>query len=168
MSAWKWKEYIDMYAARFTPEITDSLCGAQCLRLFIGSFLDLYRNHRELLRFNHIFNSFLYYSQGTEEQRQPYRQAADSLGTEFHKLYERGAQDGTLNTDIPEQTMFSSTFHIMLAAVTRYAMGLAVVYEKDPENELVMLAEMLMSRFTKNADKDQGFGLYDKEDYYVR
>jgi hypothetical protein len=46
--------------------------------------------------------------------------------------------------------MFSSSFHIMLAAATRYAVGLVVVYEdsNDPESELVMLEELLLSRFT--------------------
>ena len=44
--------------------------------------------------------------------------------------------------------MFSSIFHIMLAAVTRYALGLVIVNESDPESELVMLADMMMTRFT--------------------
>ena len=64
-------------------------------------------------------------------------------------------RDGTLNAEIPEQTMFSSTFHIMLAAVTRYAAGLAVVNESDPESELVMLGDLLLSRFTKIKDTNK-------------
>ena len=74
------------------------------------------------------------------------------LAGQFHGLYECGRQDGTLNTDIPEQTMFSSIFHIMLAAVTRYATGLAIVNESDPEKELVMLAEMMLAGFTRNKE----------------
>ena len=51
--------------------------------------------------------------------------------------------------------MFSSIFHIMLAAVTRYAVGLVVVYENSsqPESELVMLEEMMLSRFTREKDQ---------------
>ncbi len=47
--------------------------------------------------------------------------------------------------------MFSTAFHIMLAAVTRYAVGLVVVYEgiSDPESELLILEESLMSRFCR-------------------
>lgn len=87
----------------------------------------------------------------------------DALGTQFHELYERGTKDGTLNTDIPEYTMFSSTFHIMLAAVTRYAIGLAVVNSSNPESELVMLAEMMLTRFTDNADKGLQTDFYREE-----
>ena len=72
----------------------------------------------------------------------------DALGRQFHELYERGMRDGTLNGDIPEHTMFSSIFHIMLAASTRYAMGLAVVNDSEPESELIMLSDLLWEKFT--------------------
>lgn len=77
----------------------------------------------------------------------------DHLGELFHELYERGMRDGTLKKDVPEKMMFSSSFHIMLAAVTRYAVGLAYVIEgNDPEEELIMLEELLLSRFISVGD----------------
>ena len=49
-----------------------------------------------------------------------------------------------------ERTMFLSIMHLMLAAVTRYAVGL--VYENDSESdkELILLRDMLMCEFTPN------------------
>ena len=42
--------------------------------------------------------------------------------------------------------MFSSTFHIMLAAVTRYAVGL--VYKgTNPDSELVLLENALLREY---------------------
>ena len=62
-------------------------------------------------------------------------------------MYETAKQDGTLRTDIPEQKIFSTTLHLMLAAVTRYAVGL--IYQGgEPEEELTALKEMLMQRYT--------------------
>lgn len=150
ISTWKWKEFIEWHNSLLSPEEMETLTGAQYLKFFLDSFLELYRSHKDVLRFNYNFNSFIRSAKWTEEQKQPYLQIVTTLGVQFHELYERGTRDGTLNTDIPEQTMFSSTFHIMLAAVTRYAVGLAVVIDSDPECELVMLAEMMMSRFTNN------------------
>lgn len=43
----------------------------------------------------------------------------------------------------------------MLAAVTRYAVGLAVVIDSDPESELVLLSDMVLSRFTKIKDTEK-------------
>ena len=144
----KWKEYIEWHNSLLSAEEMEKLTGAEYLKFYIDSFLELYRNHKDILRFNYNFNSFLSYQKGTEEQKQPYQKMVDALAAQFHTLYERGRLDGTLNTDIPEHTMFSSIFHIMLAAVTRYAMGLAIVNESDPESELVMLADMMLTRFT--------------------
>lgn len=150
ISIWKWEEYIKTHNASLSQEEHDKMTGAEYLRFFLDGFLDLYRNHSDILRFNYDFNSFLRYEKGTTEQKQPYYSMTENLGAQFHMLYERGIKDGTLRSEIPEATMFSSIFHIMLAAATRYAVGLAVVLENggDPEGELVMLEEMLLSRFT--------------------
>ncbi|MBQ8942841.1 MAG: TetR/AcrR family transcriptional regulator [Firmicutes bacterium] len=145
----KWREYIDWHNSLLTSVEMEKLTGAEYLKFFLDSFLELYRSHKDILRFNYDFNSFVRNAEWTEEQKQPYIDMVTTLGKQFHELYERGMKDGTLKTDISEQTMFSSTFHIMLAAITRYAVGLAVVNESDPENELMMLADMMLSRFTK-------------------
>ncbi len=151
----KWKEYIDWHNSLLSAEEMQSLTGAAYLKFFADSFLELYRNHKDILRFNYEFNAFVRGAEWTDEQKLPYLQMVNKLGEQFHELYERGTKDGTLNTDISEQKMFSSTFHIMLAAVTRYAAGLAVVNESDPESELVMLGELLLSRFTKIKDTNK-------------
>ena len=148
ISTYKWKEFIEWHNSLLSAEEIEMLTGAEYLKFFIYSFLELYRDHKDILRLNYNFNSFLIYQKGTVEQKQPYQEMVDALAAQFHTLYERGRLDGTLNTDIPEQTMFSSIFHIMLAAVTRYALGLAIVNESDPESELVMLADMMLTKFT--------------------
>ena len=67
----------------------------------------------------------------------------------FHGMYERAKEDGTVRTDISEEEMFAATIHLMLAAATRYAIGLIYVPEQgaDAESELLLLKEMLMSKY---------------------
>ena len=151
----RWESFIKWHNSLLTSEETQNLTGAEYLKFFVDSFLELYRNHKDILRFNYKFNAFVRGAEWTDEQKLPYLQMVNKLGEQFHDLYERGMRDGTLNAEIPEQTMFSSTFHIMLAAVTRYAAGLAVVNESDPESELVMLGDLLLSRFTKIKDTNK-------------
>ena len=153
IGTWKWNEYIAHHDAFVPLETHESMTGAQYLRFYLDSFLDLYRNHRDILRFNYNSNSYLQHESGTEAQRQPYLQMVGILHERFHRLCERGRRDGTLRDDISETSMFSSSFHIMLAAVTRYAVGLVYVPEEIdvPESELVMLEELLLSRFTHEA-----------------
>ena len=154
IGTWKWEEYIAAHSASLPPETLERMTGAEYLRFYLDSFLELYRHFPGILRFNYDFNSFLRHEANALERKQPYMHMADGLGILFHELYQRGMKDGTLRTDISEETMFSSSFHIMLAAVTRYAVGLVYIPEKanEPESELVMLEELLLSRFIRQAE----------------
>ena len=47
--------------------------------------------------------------------------------------------------DVPEEESFSSSLHLMLAVVTRYAVRLVYTHDKgfDPEKEPELLKEMI-------------------------
>ena len=149
IATYKWEEYIKAYKGTVAESDIQKMTGARRLEFYLDSFLDLYHKHADMLRFNYNFNIFVRNEKGRPEQMQTYMHVVDELGKEFHVLYTRGCKDGTLNAEIPEEEMFSSTFHIMLAAVTRYAVGLVYVSENvDPEKELVRLKNMLLREFT--------------------
>ena len=115
----------------------------------LDTFLDLYKNHRDILRYNQFFNVYVQNEKISLEQMKPYFEMINILKERFSEIYGKGLTDKTLRTEFSEQTMFSSTMHIMLAAAARYAVGLVYVSdESDPENELLMLKEMLMDKFT--------------------
>ena len=142
----KWEEYIASHNATITQEERSRMTGAETLRWYMDAFLDLYRNHSNFLRFNYYFNSYLRREGPTQEQMAGFLRLVDGLGADFHELYQKGMADGTLRSDIPEDFMFSSTFHIMLAAVTRYAVGL--VYKgTNPDSELVLLDNALLREY---------------------
>lgn len=150
VGTWKWDEYIAAYVEALPQEAPGRLTGAEHLRFYLDAFLDLYRNAPEILRFNYDFNSYLRYEADMPGRRDPYIAMVDQLGERFHAIYECGRQDGTIDTSVPEESMFSSSFHIMLAAVTRYAVGLVYVSPNaDPETELLMLEDLLFSKFAR-------------------
>ena len=144
IGAWQWEKYITHYTAQLPAERFDKLTATERMKLYLDSFIDLYRSHRDVLRYNYYFNSFLANERVSQEQSRSYQDVVDTLKKAFHELYLTGMKDGTLRTDLPESVMFSSSFHIMLAAVTRYAMGLVYLEaDVDPERELVLLEEAL-------------------------
>ena len=154
IGTWKWKEYIDENARRLSGVQFDAMDSKGQLEFFLDSFLDLYRHHRDILRFNHFFNSYVENERATPEQMQPYIQIIEELAGEFHAVYQKAMADGLLRTDIPEKTMFSSVLHIMLAAATRYAAGLVYVMDgTDPKNELVLLRNAMLREFTQETGR---------------
>ena len=153
----KWEEYIKSYDGAITREDKERKTGAECLERYLDSFLDLYRNRKAFLRFNYDLNSYLRKEKYHPEQMEPYLVVIRGMGELFHEWYTRGLRDGTLNGNISEKTMFSGSFHLMLAAVTRYAMGLVYIEEQGdaPEEELVMLKQMLLREY-RSTEKQSG------------
>jgi len=116
---------------------------------YLDSFIELYRHKRDLLRFNQFFNIYIQSERIDPEVMKPYRDMIEGLKPEFHVIYERAQQDHTVRTDESEEEMFSTTLHLMLAAATRYAIGLVYIPEEgfDAEKELGKLKEALLMRY---------------------
>ena len=115
---------------------------------FLNRFLFLYCNHGDMLRYNQFFNVFVAKEGASPDQLRPFEEVIDMIAARFHVLYLQGAADGTLRTDIPENEMFSATLHLMLAATTRYAVGLIYNGGVEPIRELELLKSMLLERYT--------------------
>ncbi len=151
IGAWSWTEYLSSNRGRLTAGST----AAQQFRFFLDSFLDLYRNHIGLLRFNQMFNVYVEGIGPEAEQMDPYMNMTEGLVKRLRAMYRLGKADGTLRTDMPEQEMISFTLHLMLAVVTRYAVGLVYTDGSDPEKELMILRDLLMDRFVIKAAEPQ-------------
>ena len=151
IGAAQWMKYISARNASMPRKQIDRMSAAEYFRWYMDSFLDLYRNHSDILRFNYFFNSYIRGAKTTEEQMLPYTNVIEDLKKSFHGMYEKGIRDGTIKSGISEESMLAMSFHIMLSTVTRYAIGL--VYNKpeqglDMEEELERLKEMMIREFT--------------------
>ena len=141
-----WSNFIRDY----TPiRNDDKITAVEELEFFLDSFLELYKNHKKLLCFNQFFNIYIRNEAVPPKALNSYNEMVDKLAMRFHRTYVKGERDKTLCTEMSEKAMFLSIVHLMLAAVTRYAIGL--VYEKDSESykELILLKNMIMREFSQ-------------------
>ena len=150
ISAWVWGNYTK--GMRIDPEREVKMTAAEEFEFYLESFLDLYRNHKSILRFNQFYNVYIQNEGISEEEKRPFTDVIHALERRFETVYNKSRRDGTLRTDLPEKRMFATSLHLMLAAVTRYAVGLAYTEETDAEEELKTLKELLLHRFTKRAE----------------
>ena len=100
-----------------------------------------------MLRFNQNFNLYMRSGEISADRMNPYTEMIRAQARRFSITYQKGKEDGTLRTDMPEEEMFSATMHLMLAVVTRYAVGLAYMEGTDIEKELNLQKRMLMREF---------------------
>ena len=142
---------------RASREMLENMTAAEQMCIFIQSFPDLYQFHPDILWFSHEVSCCLRHEEDTSYIKATHKELVDRLAERFHEIYECRMLDGTLSPDIPEEAMFSSSFHILPAAVTRYDMGFSSEPKeaRKPKSELIMLKDMLLAKFTKEAERSQ-------------
>ncbi len=152
IATWAWEGYVKEQIGKLKTTDLTKRSGRAGVSFYLEAYLDLYRNHKNLLRYNQFFNVYVQSVSVAGEGLTSYRNMIAALEKRFAGIYEKGMEDGTLNRGFSESEMFSTLTHLMLAAVTRYAVGL--VYnnqEAAAEKELQTLKECLMSRFCATA-----------------
>ncbi|MCR4804320.1 MAG: TetR/AcrR family transcriptional regulator [Clostridia bacterium] len=145
----QWERYAAYVRARQREAHVESLTAAERLAFYLDFYIELYQDHSAMLRFNQSFNNYVRHEGVTREQMEPYMAAIGGFAEMFHELYEQGRRDGTLRTEIPEEKMFASTLHIMLAVVVRYAQGLLYSADDDSDRmeELRLLKRMILKEY---------------------
>ncbi|MBQ9360371.1 MAG: TetR/AcrR family transcriptional regulator [Lachnospiraceae bacterium] len=149
VATWKWEQFQKENQKRRPSENFEGMTAADIFEFYLDSFLVLYRDHKDLLRFNQIFNVYVQSEHIETRTLQPYQGMIQNLKERFHIIYERAKQDHTIRTDEDEEEMFSKTLHLMLAAVTRYAVGLVYIPENgfDAEKELEYQKNLLLKDY---------------------
>ena len=148
IGAKKWDAF-GAYVLRLREERDiSSKTAAEEFALYLECYIELYRNHKDLLRFNQNFNNYVQHEGATKEQLAPYLAAIGTFVRMFHALYEKAKLDGTLRTDLAEDKMFAATSHIMLAVAVRYAQGLLYSRnEQDRTEEYELLKQMIINEY---------------------
>ncbi len=147
ISTWLWDEYQKSVSTKQDSESFRNMTGAEAFEDYLDSFLDMYRNHADLLRFNQFFNVYLQSEGIRDEDMKSYQAVIRTLEKRFEVIYRKGFKDGTLRSDVVPSEVFSATAHLMLAAVTRYAVGLAYTEDTDAERELELLKRVLLREY---------------------
>lgn len=145
----KWNEIRELDSKRREEANIDGMTAAEMLEFYLDGFLILYREKKDLLRFNQMFNMYVDGAGIEKNALETYYGMIDNFGEYFRLIYERAKTDKTVRTDIPETEMFSTTLHLMLAAVTRYAVGLVYKPEtgSDDMKELETLKAMMLAMY---------------------
>lgn len=145
ISTWAWEEHINKMMRKLEErEVT----AAEEYEYFLDSFLELYRDNKALLRFNQFFNVFIENEKDVPaEAMRNYIAVLDVVTAWFEVMFRKTQTDHTISTDVPQKEMMLASLHLMLAAVTRYAVGLVYDGGQDPEKELVLLKSMLLREY---------------------
>lgn len=150
IASWLWDGYVKRNTQLLEETESTGYSAIQRYEFFIDTFIDLYRNQKEMLRFNQLFNIYVRSEKVPEDELSAYNHMIGNMSGVFQEMILKGQADGTIRKDIPGETIFSTTLHLMLATTTRYAFGLVYTPEggEEEERELQLLKRMLVTEFT--------------------
>jgi AcrR family transcriptional regulator len=149
----KWLDYYDEVEKVYALRHGELMTAAEELEFFIDSIIELYRNHKDLLRFNRNFDTYVKHKGCTAEQMRPYNASVNVFARKFHTVYRKAQEDGTLEVRIPEDRFFVSTLYTVLSVAGKYAEGLVYPPEElsDMTEELLMLKDMILAGYAKKS-----------------
>ena len=150
IATWLWENYANENIKIANDTEKNFRSAAERYAFFIDTFIGLYRNHKDMLRFNQLFNIYVRSEKIPPGLLQAYTSMIDTLAGRFREIVMNGHMDGSIREDVSPQVLFSTTMHLMLATTTRYAFGLVYVPEGggEAERELMLLRQMLIAEFT--------------------
>lgn len=149
VAAWKLGKFRERNKSRRKNLRFDGMTAAEIFEFYLDSFIEMYRKDRDLLRFNQFFNVYVKSENLDDKTLRPYNEMILKVEKHFRDMYQKAQKDHTLKTDEPEQMMFSKTLHLMLAVVTRYAVGLIYIPEDgfDVKKELEFQKNMILKEY---------------------
>ena len=151
VGTWVWEQQLQKWMELMPDSKREGMNAARQFENYLDFFIDLYRNHADLLRFNQFFNIYVQGEGASAQQLSSYLEMIQEARKRFHEMYVKAGKDHTIRTDESEDEMFTATLHLMMAAVTRYAVGLVYTPESGTtaEQELLLLKKMLMKEYTQ-------------------
>lgn len=151
----KWKDYYIEIEKAYNDSNGEKMNAAQEFNFYLEAYITLYRNHKDLLRFNKNFDTYVRHEAATAEQMKPYNGAVNVFAKKFHTVFLKAQQDGTLRTDIPEEKLFISSMYMMLPMAAKYAEGLIYPDEidRDMTEELIALKNMILNTYLTEEGK---------------
>ena len=145
-----WKEYAVKVEKMYRERGGDAMNAAEELAFFLDCFIDLYQNHKDILRFVRNFETYIRHENVSKEDLAVYNTVVDGFARKFHAVYQKAEKDGTLKLGLPETEFFPTILYIMLSASEKFAEGL--VYqpenEKDMTRELELLKNLILRAYS--------------------
>ena len=150
IGAEKWKEYAVVVEKMYRERGGDAMNAAEELAFFLDCFIDLYQNHKDVLRFVRNFETYIRHENVSKEDLTAYNTVVDGFARKFHAVYQKAEQDGTLKLGLPETEFFPTIMYIMLSASEKFAEGLVYPpeHEKDMTRELELLKNLILHAYS--------------------
>lgn len=146
ISAYIWKNVWDENLKSVGMDQLMHMNAYQLIEHYTNMILQLYKTRPEILRFSGNYKTFIVREGVQENQLEEHLSALEPIGKLFHIKYEEAKIDKSINTEIPEESMFTAVTLTMLGMAERYAEGIVWADNHMPDHvtELEHTKDMIL------------------------
>ncbi len=145
VAAWTWETVIRKYLRQAgRPQGS----GAEMLAAYVDAMTDLCRRHPDALRYLQFFQVYARNEKLLAEEKAMRAGTVEEMMEQFHIIYAKAQEDGSVRTDEAEDEMFAFIINTVLTNGSRICSGLACVDGPNNEGELVMMRNMILRNYT--------------------
>ena len=94
----QWKRYLDGLDAKRPISSVHDIPAIDRLRFTMDSYIDMYQNHKALLKYNDNFNYYVTHEGKNNDQLVDFHSSLYSVDTRLHMMYEKARVDKTIRT----------------------------------------------------------------------
>lgn len=146
----KWKDVFDKLDESRPISSVGEISALDRLIFTLDSYIEMYRNYKELLCYNDNFNHYVSRVGRDNEHLAAFHESLYSVNVRLHNMFEKAKEDKSFRTDIPEGEFLRVTVQTMMGAGEHYAKGFIWGSEKgrDYTPELLRIKEMILNYAT--------------------
>lgn len=146
ISGYVWKSVWDAALGNGGMDALMKMNAYQLIENYTDMILELYKTRPEVLKFSGNYKTFVVREGAQKNQLEEHLSVLEPIGTLFHIKYEQAKEDLCINTEIPEQEMFTTVTLTMLGMAERYAQGIVWADNQQPDHlkELAHTKDMIL------------------------
>lgn len=147
ISGYLWKNFWDETSGTLGMEKLTQMNAYELIVHYTDSILLLYRTRPDVLKFSGNYKTFVVREGAQKNQLAEHLSVLEPIGTLFHLKFEEAKTNRCINTEIPEQEMFTTVTLTMLGMAERYAEGIVWADNCNPDHqkELEYTRDMILS-----------------------
>ena len=146
ISGYIWKSVWDETLGNVEMDKMMKMDAYQLIVQYTDMILQLYRNRPDILKFSGNYKTFVVREGAQKNQLEEHLSPLEPIEKLFKIKYEEAKTDKCINTDIPEQEMFTTITLTMLGMAERYAEGIVWADNQKPNHitELEYTRDMIL------------------------
>lgn len=146
ISGYIWKSVWNDLLENVSLEEMMKMDAYQLISQYTDQILLLYKTRPDILKFSSNYKTFVVREGTPKNQLDEHLSVLEPIGQLFHVKYEEAKTNKCINTEIPEQEMFTTVTLTMLGMAERYAEGIVWADNQKPDHikELENTREMIL------------------------